>query len=285
MSAALLLAVVPFLSGCSADDSSQAPAQLLAQYRAEMAAGDYAAALKTAEQLIAVRPAFGHEARAFVRSAEGKFTDAIADFTKALELDPKLTDTHRWRGRDYFKIGRFDEAVADFDRVAKAVPEREAGLWERGLAYYYAGRYADAVRQFTSYGKVDRRDIENGLWHFLSSAKVEGLEAARKNILEYKQKRDKPFPELLALYSGTGKVDDVLKAAEDGVSDRNLLRVNRFFAHYYVGKHYEAHGKRDDARVHYKLALGNEITAREFAGGNFMWHCARIDLERLEKGP
>jgi lipoprotein NlpI len=281
MGTPLLFAAVALFAGCSAED--QTVPQLIETYRAAMTKGDYATAGMAAEELIKHRPAFGYRARGFVRSAEGKYTDAVADMTRSLELDPQQPDTFRWRGRDLFKLGKFDEAIADFDRLAKARPDTESGLWERGLAYYYAGRFLDGVKQFTAYATVDNRDIENGLWHYLCTAKIEGAEPARKSILAYEQKRESPFPELLALYSGKGSAEVVLKAAEDGIKDRNRLRVNRFFAHYYLGKHFDAIGKPEEAMAHMKLAVGNEISVKEFASGNFMWHCARIDLERLEK--
>src|SRR4051794_33407466 len=83
----------------------------------------------------------------------------------------------RMSGRELFKQGKFAEAIAEFDKLAAAEPRAAAGLWERGLAYYYAGRFKDAVKQFTGYDTVDKLDIENGLWHYLSAAKTEGLEA------------------------------------------------------------------------------------------------------------
>lgn len=195
---------------------------------------------------------------------------------------PDLRDL-RMAGRELFKQGKFAEAIAEFDKLAAAEPRAEAGLWERGLAYYYAGRFKDAVKQFTGYDTVDKLDIENGLWHYLSAAKIEGLEAARKSMLGYQQRKRPPFPALLELYSGKGTEDAVLKQAEEGVTDAGELRMNRFFAHLYLGKHHEANGRLREALAHFEKAVANEITAAEFASGNFMWHCAKIEVTRVQE--
>lgn len=215
-----------------------------------------------------------------MRPAAASLLIVLSAAAAACGQNPADLTRQRFAARELFFAGRFDDCIAAFDKLAAAAPGIEASLWERGLAYYYAGRYKDAVRQFTGYDTVDKLDIENGLWHYLSTARIEGLEAARKNILKYEQRRREPFPALLDLYVGKGAPEAVLKSAEDGVTDKLQLKLNRFFAHLYLGKWHQVHGRHREALPHFEKAVADEITASEFASGHFMWHCARVDLER-----
>ena len=47
----------------------------------------------------------------------GRYDEAVADLTRALELDPASAFALRGRGNAYLLLDRYDEAVADFDRM------------------------------------------------------------------------------------------------------------------------------------------------------------------------
>jgi len=240
-------------------------------------------ALVAADAAVAAKPDDGRALmlRGIVRSEKTDFAKAIEDFGTLAKLDPRSTDAFHRRGRDLFKLAKFDESIADFDRVIAIDPTHEPHCWERGLAYWYAGKWKEAVKQFTGYDTVDNLDIENGLWHFLSSAKIDGLEAARKNMIGYKQKKRNPFPALLELYAGRGTEKQVIEAIESE-SMPTALRMSRFFGHLYIGKWHQAHGRIKESLPHFEKAVENTISVREFASGNFMWHCARIELDRTK---
>lgn len=196
---------------------------------------------------------------------------------------PESAGEMRWRGRDLFFEGKFAEAIALWDKVAELEPGSAAGLWERGLAYYYVGRFQDAIKQFTAYDTVDKLDIENGLWHYLSTVEAEGADAARKSLLQYTVRRRPPFPALWELYTGKGDAKAVLDSAEkDAGDDERQKKMNNFFARLYLGKHEQAAGRHEAAVTHFEEAVRNRIDVAEFASGHFMWQCARIELARAK---
>jgi lipoprotein NlpI len=173
-----------------------------------------------------------------------------------------------------FRLGRFSESVADYSVAARGgEPHDEDSCWERGLALYYSGDYAGGAAQFARYHSVGATDIENGLWHFLCLAEAEGVEKAQGALLEYTRMREAPFPALWALYRGEGSVEAVMTAAESGDDVDRGRRL--FYAHYYVGKYYEAMKDFSKAREHVAKALAQSLPY-------FMDDCAREDLRRLE---
>ena len=48
-------------------------------------------------------------------AAIGNYTEAIVEFTKAIEINPKFADAYDHRGLAYFAIEQFDRAIADYN--------------------------------------------------------------------------------------------------------------------------------------------------------------------------
>ncbi len=199
--------------------------------------------------------------------------------TSLARLNEVITDRpspqHHLRAEVLFRLGRFKEAIADYDVVAALGSPHDAySCWERGLAQYYAGDFASGAAQFARYHEVGATDIENGLWRLLCIAEEEGIKAARESMFAYPNRRRPPFPALLDLYLGTGKVEAVFEATQaDGLSPGEQTN-RRFYAHYYVGKYYELMGERDKARAEIEKALKEPLR-------HFMYFCAEADAKRL----
>jgi len=229
------------------------------------------------DRLIESFPAFGpfHAQRARLREAERDHQGALDDVERALALEEEPARFHE-RANLRFKLSRFKEALADYDRsIEGGGPHDADSCWERGLALYYLGDFEAGRRQFEGYHRVGPLDIENGLWRFLCTAEREGIEKARATALEYRRRERRPFPALLDLYLGRGSPEKVLAEAVDGVTSGEERNEALFYAHYYLGKHFEVTKDREAALRHLKEALGRRIP-------HFMYDCARLDRERLE---
>lgn len=75
----------------------------------------------------------------------GSVEDAIANFEKAIQLDPAYADAYSGRGAAYRSQGQFDEALADFDLALELAPEDAQTCFERGLLYIDLGETEKAV--------------------------------------------------------------------------------------------------------------------------------------------
>ena len=108
-----------------------------------------------------------------------EFAEAIADFTKAIELDSRFAAAFDAPGIAYFKTGEIKKSLNDFDKFIALVPKAAAAHWRRGLTLYYADEFAKGVAQFTTSDKEEPNDVENAVWHFLCNARVKGVDRAR----------------------------------------------------------------------------------------------------------
>ena len=159
----------------------------------------------------------------------------MADFTRALELDPKLTVAYDLRGSEQFKLGHMAASLADFDRFLALRPAAAPGHWKRGITLYYAGKYDAGRQQFEGYEKVDTNDVENAVWHFLCVARKDGVARARASLLKIGKDVRVPMREVYQLFAGKVKPQDVLEAAGKGQPSAQERNSRLFYAHLYLG--------------------------------------------------
>jgi putative GTP pyrophosphokinase len=82
--------------------------------------------------------------RGMANFAQSRYDDAIADFTRALELD-KGYKTAYYRGVVYSVLKQYAEAIDDFTMSLELNPFQAFCLFRRGQAYYHIGDYPQAL--------------------------------------------------------------------------------------------------------------------------------------------
>lgn len=209
--------------------------------------------------------------------AAGKYAEAVADYTKALEMNPKDAGLYHLRGGAEFKRGKIAESIADFDKYIERVPKAKISHWQRGISYYYAGRWDDGIAQFEGYQTYDSNDVENAVWRFMCMARKDGIPKARNSILKIGEDKRVPMRQVYDLYAGKLKVDDVLAAATAGEPGKETLNRQLFYAHLYVGIYHELEGNKKLALEHLRKA------ADEHRIGHYMWDVARVHRDLLRK--
>lgn len=75
---------------------------------------------------------------------QGRYDQAIADYTSAIALKFDFPDLFYNRGIAYYVIGQYDKAIDDFNRSNDTKND-----YPLGLAYFLTGRYNEAIQRFT----------------------------------------------------------------------------------------------------------------------------------------
>src|SRR5215203_3999122 len=149
----------------------------------------------------------------------------------AVEKNPDNADLRTRLGDVRLFLGDAKGAVEEFEKEIAPEPARDTQHWRLGIAYHFAGQFEKSAAQFAKYHAYDNRDRENGIWHFLATARARGIEAARNSMLEYTRFDREPFPDLYDMFAGKKTGAEVLEGAEKkGLKDNALVM---FFAHYY----------------------------------------------------
>jgi TolB-like protein/tetratricopeptide (TPR) repeat protein len=115
---------------------------------------DPGADLKRADELasraIAVdaNNSLGHVAKGNVLRVERRFDDAIAEFERALALDPNFADAYGLLGYTQIDIGQYQKAIELFDKAIRLSPQnQQLAFWYlcKGHAYFGLQQYDQAI--------------------------------------------------------------------------------------------------------------------------------------------
>lgn len=242
--------------------------------------GQFTNALTLASEAITAAPKDSRllHLRAQMRAMLRDHTNAVADLTAAISLEPDSTFLLRERAAEYFRLGRFKDSVGDFDRVNELLPAVAPQNWQRGISLYYAGRFADGRKQFELHQTVNPDDVENAVWHFLCTAREQGLPAARKQLMAISGDTRVPMKEIHDLFAGKAKPEDVLAAAKANDTSPEGQRYQNFYAHLYLGLYFEASGQTNLVREHILAAL--PLGSPE----DYMADVARVHAQRFLPG-
>lgn len=102
--------------------------------------------------LLIDRAGFDGPAQAWARAVRGRdlresgeLERAVADYDRALDLDPELDCAYYGRGRTRRKQDQYEEALVDLDCAVRLVPTDAEYLEERAFVYWCMDRHPEAV--------------------------------------------------------------------------------------------------------------------------------------------
>jgi tetratricopeptide (TPR) repeat protein len=121
-----------------------------------------------------------------------KYTDAISQYTKCLELYKNDTastiDIYYWRGLSYSGANNYSKALADLDVVLKAEPDDVDAIWEKGSIYYKQKKYKEAIPFYSraiELSKGEKTDLDD--LHFFRGKCLLELKDSTKAIADFKE--------------------------------------------------------------------------------------------------
>lgn len=88
-----------------------------------------------------------HQMRGYIRTDQGEEIQAVAEFTRLIELKPDFADAYWLRAVSYENLKDYASALADYDRLSKLRPDDWTG-WSQtcwGHAYWNSG-LSDGLR-------------------------------------------------------------------------------------------------------------------------------------------
>lgn len=111
--------------------------------------GQTAAALDDFDRALVLAPtaaAYLHRGHAYYLL--GHHERAIADLSRAIELDPSLADAFRWRAYAEYRSQRYLTAVRDCGEYARLKPDESEGYYCRGIMLSRTGDHDAAIAEY-----------------------------------------------------------------------------------------------------------------------------------------
>ena len=97
------------------------------------------------------RDAFTYINRGNVYNATGDLNQAIADFSRALQINPRYAEAYNGRGASYGMKGDLERSIADFTRALEINPKFPTAWFNKGLSCERAGRKAEAREAYQNF--------------------------------------------------------------------------------------------------------------------------------------
>jgi lipoprotein NlpI len=216
--------------------------------------------------------ALAHSSLGVALLDQAKTDDAIAEFRKAIEIEPKNADAHGGLGEALRVQGKTDDAIAEFRKAIELEPKNAGAHRFLGFGLLDQGKTDDAIAEFRKAVELDPEDSYSVLWLFLASTRsgahtsTAGLKAYAKNLKQL----DWPYP-VVELFLG-GRTPESTLAAPTKPDDRCE-------AQYYVGEWHLLRGDQPKAIAALKAAVGTCPKA------NVEYDFARAELKRLRPRP
>ena len=211
-------------------------------------------------------------------SGARQFREAIATFTRGLEIEPNNALLLRWRGHRYLSVREFDRAVADLTRGG-AIDNTIYGIWYHlGVIQFVRGDFSAAAASFARAQPIapDAGELAGStdwLWMSLSRA---GRGAEAKAMLDRRPDSKPEFKPVtnaytrrLQLYRGEIGPDAVVTPADtDEVQVATLA--------YGLGNWYLVRGDKAQARKWLERSV-------QASGGwpGFGFIVSEVELRRL----
>jgi TonB family protein len=105
--------------------------------------------VSTAEPKPAPPPDYSfYEKRGASSATAGNLADALADYTKAIEMNPAAISSYLGRGAINLTNGSLDLAINDFNAVLEKLPKNSVAIAGRASAYEKAGKLESARDDF-----------------------------------------------------------------------------------------------------------------------------------------
>jgi len=151
----LIFVLILVTAGCSHNDTPPTAAENL---RSAVDAYDRGAlddALKLFDQAIGSGKLskddllVAYDRRGNTYDDKGDPNNAIADYTKALVLKPKLAPLYNDRGIAYDDAADYDHAIADYSKALQLKPDYAEAFNNRGTAYHHKANETAAISDFS----------------------------------------------------------------------------------------------------------------------------------------
>lgn len=103
------------------------------------------------------------------RLEDGRYEEALREFSRALDVDPRSVRAYQGIGVTYLETGRLEEAVETFGKALSLDPSYAIAYADRGIALDRLGRHEEALRDYRKAVEVDPEIVKGPgfLWRFM----------------------------------------------------------------------------------------------------------------------
>jgi tetratricopeptide (TPR) repeat protein len=207
-----------------------------------------------------------------------RYNEAIDVYTRGLASFPDNAMFYRHRGHRHISTRRFEQAVADLTRASE-LNQDDFDIWYHlGLAHYLRGEFESALRAYRSCRRTAQDDdsiIAVSHWLYMTLRRLQREDEASEVLGEIRAgmavEENQSYHELLLFYKSERSRNEILTLTE--ASDLDLATLG-----YGVGNWYLYNGDPEKAATMFKRIV--EVAYWPAFG----FIAAEVELYRMQKG-
>lgn len=206
-----------------------------------------------------------HDAAAFIeragtRSRNGDVNGAIADYGRAIELDPNSADAYYNRGLGKRDKRDFDGAIADINRAIELKPNDHEFYNERGIARRGKGDNDGAIADYTKSIELDPKNSE---FAYFNRALAKNSKGDSDGAIADYNKAIEINPKNANSYNNRGNLKKAKNDLDGAISDfSKAIEINPKIAVIYKNRSEAKKAKGDAAGADADLKSAAEIDPR-----------------------
>ena len=184
----------------------------------------------------------------------GRYNQALADYSRAVELDPSQAWAIGSRGQTYQAMERYDEALADYTRAIELDPSQAWAIASRGETYQLMGRYDEALADYTRAIELDPSQA----WAFISRGPIYELMGRYDEALADYTRAIELDPSQAWAIGGRGQTYQAMERYDEALADYTRaieLDPSDEWAIAERGETYRLMGRYDEALADYTRAI------------------------------
>ena len=204
-------------------------------------------------------PGQGHVAKGDDFLESGQLDEAIREYNKAVNLDPKLALAYAGRGEAYRREGQYDTAITDATKAAALDPRPAFAYAVRGEAYRQKRDYDAAIADLSKAIELDRKAVapfNNRGAAYAAKGQYDAAIADLNRAIELDAKSAPTYANRAAVYLNKNAYDLALADASKAIELDPKLAV----AYSIRARAYLAKGECDRAAADAHKAGGSVTT-------------------------
>ena len=107
--------------------------------------------------------ALTHTKRGTAYLKKGQYDEAIGEYSKALEINPRSAVAYYNRSVAYTSKGQYDKAVTDCSSALQLNPNDANSYYSRGVSYWHLGSKNEAMKDLQSAAKLKHKGAQDFL--------------------------------------------------------------------------------------------------------------------------
>ena len=96
--------------------------------------------------------------KGYAAGTSGNYTDALAAFNKAIELNPQYANAYLNRGNVYCSFGKYNQAIKDYNKAIELNPKDAEAYYNRGVVYSKLGNHNQDIADLKIAARLGLKD-------------------------------------------------------------------------------------------------------------------------------